>query len=170
MISCCSIQWLLRLLWCGWAGSQKLLRLCSSYEPLCLSYTGRPRPWRLITSRAAKQSSNGPCDQRKRIARGCRYAAAMKIFFAARARAKKFFFSLTRFVERTGDALVLVCLGNPATHDRLLITSPQCGCMSLLKKRFGRPALKGPRFVDRLGMRLVWPACGTQPRLAVCAP
>ena len=43
MISCCSIQWLLRLLWCGWAGSQKLLRLCSSYEPLCLSYSAPSR-------------------------------------------------------------------------------------------------------------------------------
>ena len=54
----------------------------------------RPRPWRCSADRAARHISNGPFDQRKRIARGCRYAAAMKIFFAARARAKKFFFLL----------------------------------------------------------------------------
>ena len=71
----------------------------------------------------------------------------MKIFFAARARAKKFFFFLTRFVERTGDALGLVCLGNAATPDRLRIRSLRCG-------RTGMPlAAKATRATFSNGLR-----------------
>ena len=57
----------------------------------------------------------------------------------ARARKKKFFFFLTRFVEQPGDVLGLVCSGNAATPDRLQGRSPQFGCIgeALLQKRFG---------------------------------
>ena len=100
-------------------------RLDQSQFIRVLRSAGRHRPRRRSDSRAARQSSNGPCDQRKCIARGRRYASARKIFFAARARAKKFFFFLTRFVERVWDALGLVCLRNAATPDRLRIRSLQ---------------------------------------------